>query len=218
MTMLNHQSIVLSVLAAATMEPMAEPHPAPETTASLLLRCRTGNESARDQLIRRFLPLLRRWAHGRLPPAGRDLALTDDLVQITLIRALDNIGRFEARHEGAFLAYLRRILLNQIRDELRRAGRRPRAHPPQGPEELLVEQRSPVESVVGLQALEAYEEALSELSVSDREAVLMRLEFGYSYKEIAESLGLASDNAARMRVSRAIAKVAGVIDVSKIKS
>ncbi len=29
------------------------------------------------------------------------------------------------RHEGAFLAYLRRIVLNAVRDELRRAGRRP---------------------------------------------------------------------------------------------
>ena len=50
---------------------------------------------------------------------------TDDLVQVAVLRALNKVGRFEPHREGAFLAYLRRILLNAVRDEIRRVARRP---------------------------------------------------------------------------------------------
>jgi len=97
----------------------------PEPTVALIRRIRDGDSVARDTLLKRYLPALRRWAHGRLPASARDLSDTDDLVQVTLMRALNNIDEFDARHTGSFLAYLRQILLNQVRDELRRQQRRP---------------------------------------------------------------------------------------------
>ena len=103
--------------------------PAPDrldSTATLLRRFRQGDLAARDAILARYAPALRRWAQGRLPARARGLVDTDDLVQITLLRALGRLKEFEPRREGAFLAYLRSILLNQIREELRRALRRPR--------------------------------------------------------------------------------------------
>ena len=97
----------------------------PEPTVALIRRIRDGDGGARDVLLKRYLPVLRRWAHGRLPASARDLSDTDDLVQVTLLRALKNIDEFDARHTGSFLAYLRQILLNHVRDELRRQQRRP---------------------------------------------------------------------------------------------
>src|SRR5262245_46623761 len=97
--------------------------PTPDSTAVLLHRVRAGDTEARERLVARHLPLLRGWAHRRLPPGARALADTEDLVQITFIRALKQVEAFEPRHEGAFLAYLRQILLNAIRDEIRRARR-----------------------------------------------------------------------------------------------
>ena len=76
-------------------------------------------------MVRRFLPPLQRWARGRLPARARDLTDTDDLVQVTFLRALDKVKGFELRGDGAFLAYLRRILHNLIRDHVRRSGRKP---------------------------------------------------------------------------------------------
>ena len=38
-----------------------------EPTVDVIRRIKSGDAGARDQLLRRFLPLLRRWAHGRLP-------------------------------------------------------------------------------------------------------------------------------------------------------
>jgi RNA polymerase sigma-70 factor (ECF subfamily) len=180
----------------------------PESTAVLLHRARGGDDDARERLAARFLPLLRRWAHGRLPPAARGALDTDDLVQVTLIKALAHIGTFEAEREGAFMAYLRRILLNHLRDELRRArpGR-------EGVEEELPDRApSVVEEAIGRQVMERYEEALQELEERPREAVILRLEFGYSHEEVAEAVGCPSANAARMLVSRALLRLAELLN------
>lgn len=169
-------------------------------------RARDGDDGARSALFARLYPRLRRWSHGRLPARARGLLDTDDLVQVSLVRALKHVGGFEPRHEGAFLAYLRRIVLNQIRDELRRVKRAPELH---GLEEGLADKApSVVEVAIGHDALERYECALAELSPDQREAVILRVELGYTYEEMAEALGRPSANAARLVVVRALARLA----------
>jgi RNA polymerase sigma-70 factor (ECF subfamily) len=182
--------------------------PSPESTAVLLVRAREGDADARERLAARFLPRLRRWAHGRLPPAARGALDTDDLVQVTLVKALDHVGTFEPQHEGAFMAYLRRILLNQLRDELRRA--RPGLE--LADERLADRAPSVVEEAIGRQVMERYEEALQALDERQREAVILRLEFGYSHEEVAEAVACPSGNAARMLVSRALLRLAELLD------
>ena len=177
-----------------------------ETTAELLGRLQQGDAAARESLITRYLPVLRRWAHGRLPSYARGLADTDDLVQVTFLRAVDHLPEFEARHEGAFLAYLRRILLNSIRDEIRSAMRRPRPEPLG--EDLPAGLPSPIELALGREVVEAYEAALATLPEAQQEAVILRVEFGFSYPEIAAALERPSANAVRMTVSRALVQLA----------
>ena len=58
---------------------------------------RAGDDQARSRLVTRYLAILRSWAHGRLPPRARSLADTEDLVQVTLMRALDGVKSFEPR-------------------------------------------------------------------------------------------------------------------------
>ena len=98
-----------------------------ETTVDLLARVRQGDRDALDRLIARCLPALRRWARGRLPAAARGVLDTQDLVQDTILSSLRHLDHFESRHEGALQAYLRQAVLNRIRDEARRFGRRPAA-------------------------------------------------------------------------------------------
>jgi RNA polymerase sigma-70 factor (ECF subfamily) len=180
-----------------------------QSTTVLLDRVRGGDDDAREELMRRMLPRVRRWAHGRLPRSARDLADTDDLVQLSLLRALEHVREFEPRHEGAFLAYLRRIVLNAVRDELRRAGRRPVRTDLGDP--LAQPGPSLVEQAIGRELVESYEAALATLPDEQREAVIMRIEFGYTYPEIAEALDKPSANAARMSVSRALLRLGEVI-------
>jgi len=201
------------------MEPTRPLDPSPEertsATAVLLNRARGGDVEAREELFERFIPVLRRWAHRRLPLHARDLNETSDLVQITLLRALNRIDEFEARGEGAFLAYLRRILLNVVREEIRRSARR-------GPHESLEETlaspyASLAEQVVGLEQMERYQRALETMSEEQQQAVLLRLEFGYTYEQIADAIGKPSPDAARMTVVRAIDQLAQMIDADHVR-
>jgi len=181
-----------------------------ESTASLLDHIRDGSLPARDRLVQRYLDPLRRWARGRLPVGLRDLTDTDDLVQVTLLRALDHVDGFEYRKDGAFVAYLRRILQNCIRDEVRRAGRRPQQA--ELPEEFPAAGPSPLEQAMGKEAIERYERALQELRPEQQEAVVLRMELGFTYPEIAAALGSPTPNAARMMVTRGLIRLAEVMD------
>lgn len=176
-----------------------------ESTTRLLARFQGGDTAARDQLVSRYLPILKRWARGRMPRFGRDLAETDDLVQITFLRALNNLERFESQRPGAFLAYLRTILLNNVREELRRHGRQPMRETlsDNQPDEASV-----VEQAIGTELLEDYEQALQTLKPQERQAVILRLEFGMTFPEIAAELDSPSANAVRMTITRAVAKLA----------
>jgi RNA polymerase sigma-70 factor (ECF subfamily) len=172
-----------------------------DSTIQLLERARAGDQTAVDTLFARYLPRLRRWASGRLPRWARDIADTHDLVQETLLQTFRRVETFEARGEGAFQAYLRQAMLNRIRNELRRFGRRPDAtsldaEKPDG-------QPSPLEAAIGREAMERYDAALMTLKPEDRELVIARLEMGYGYEELAAAFGRPSVAAARKAVQRA---------------
>jgi len=189
------------------------PPPALGATVALLARARSGDTLAREALFGRFLPIVRRWARQRLPQSARALADTDDLVQVTLMRALNRLEHFEQRREGAFLAYLRTILLNVVREEIRRARPDRRRLPLEEVAGAIASPaRSELEQLIGREILERYERGLEALDETQREAVLLRLEFGYSHAEIAEALGKSSPDAARMTVARALAALSEAID------
>lgn len=156
-------------------------------TAILLTRARDGDLVAREELFQRFIPILRQWAHRRLPVGARDLNETMDLVQITLLRALNRLDEFDARGEGAFLGYLRQILLNVVRDETRRAGRR--AVHETLDETLVAPSESVVERIIGAEEMECYQQSLDRLTGEQRQAVLLRIEFNYTYEQIAHVAG-----------------------------
>jgi RNA polymerase sigma factor (sigma-70 family) len=176
-----------------------------DSSARLLTLAQQGDREAVDQLVRRYQPRLQQWATGRLPHWARHLADTQDLVQETLIRAFRRIEHFESRGNGAFHAYLRQALLNRLREEIRRSGRRP----PQDPldEAQADEAPSPLEQAIGRQAIERYEGALDRLRPLEREAIVMRLELGCDFDEIAVALGKPNANAARSAVVRALRRL-----------
>lgn len=180
--------------------------PPQEATAILLQRAQDGDKAARNRLIGRFLPVLTQWAHHRLPNYARDLSETGDLVQITLMKALRGMNRFEHRREGAFMAWLRQIFINEVRDEMRRAGRKP--WKVEVPRDLSSVSPTPLAELLAQETFATYEAALMKLRPRTREAVILRLEFGYTYAEIAEAIDVTSDNAARMLVSRAVEQLA----------
>ena len=178
----------------------------PTGTLELLELYRGGNSTARDQLIERCLPPLRRWARGRLPQWARSAADTQDLVQDAVMRALPKLESFEARHPGALQSYLRQAVQNRIYDEVRKVGTRPTGD--ELPEDMPdTTTPSILEQLIGKQGFERYERALKTLKPADQDAIVARMELQQSYEEVAIALGKPNANAARMAVTRALARL-----------
>jgi RNA polymerase sigma factor (sigma-70 family) len=176
-----------------------------EATISLVHRARDGDAAALDELCRRYLPRLQRWASGRLPGYARSLLATDDLVQDALLQTVSHIGGLRAEREGAFQVYVRQILLNRIRDQVRRPQVvSATVELPESTDQA----PSPLEEVIGRDTLERYEQALARLRPEDREAVVARVEMASGYQELAGVLGKPSADAARMAVARALVRLA----------
>jgi RNA polymerase sigma factor (sigma-70 family) len=176
-----------------------------ETTIALLDRVKTGDAQALNLLVERSLPPLRRWARGRLPKWARGLDDTHDLVQDAVLKTLPRLSTFEARHPGALLAFLRQAVANRIIDEIRKAQRRPDMIPTADDEPDPAP--SPLEEAIGRQRFERYEAALQTLKAADREAIIARIELQQSYEEVAISLDKPTADAARVAVTRAVARL-----------
>jgi len=184
----------------------------PESSVELIRRAQAGESEALSVLLERYLPDLRRWAHGRLPAFARDMADTHDLVQDAMKRTVVNFDRFEYRGEGALRAYLHQAVVNLVLDHIRRAGRRP--HQVELDPRLSSHERSPLDRAISQQTFQRFETALASLSPEDQKAVRARLELGCSYDEVAVIAGKPSADAARVAVARAVKRIAHLMATS----
>ncbi len=196
-------------------EPKAEAPGPLSATTDLLQRARMGDQDALNDLFRRHLPPLRRWARGRLPQWTRDLRDTEDLVQETLTQTFRHVDNFQPRHDGALQAYLRQAVMNRIRDEVRRVARYPAPGGLDTHGSFVDPAASPLEQAIGHEALARYEGALERLRPEEREVIIARVELQQTYQEIAAAHGKASPDAARMAVSRALVRLAEEMDVER---
>jgi RNA polymerase sigma-70 factor (ECF subfamily) len=183
-----------------------------ESSFELIRRAQGGDNEALNSLLERYLPRLRRWASGRLPGYARDLGDTNDLIQEAAIGTFRNFQKFQQRGEGGLHAYLRSAVVNRITDEVRRAGRRPPLD--EISTALVAGETSPLEHAIGQEALGRYERALAQLGEVEREAVIARIELGFSYEEVAALVGKPSAGAARIAISRALDKLARLMAAS----
>src|SRR4030095_3281858 len=178
----------------------------PESTFRLIDLARAGDQAATERLFARHVKPLTRWASGRLPQWARDLADTEDLVQDALLQTFKRIEDFDTPRVGGLQAYLRQAVLNRIRDELRRKGRRPDTADLDGLE--IDAGLSPLEEAIGREAVDRYQRALQRLRADEREAIIARVEMDYSYEELAQVLGKPTPDAARKAAQRALIRLA----------
>lgn len=180
-----------------------------ESSIELIRLAQTGDRDAMDRLFARHLPVLRRWARGRLPQSARDLSDTHDLIQEAMQRTITNFDRFQYRGEGALHAYLHAAVVNLVTDHVRRTLRRPMREVLT--ERLVDRAQSPLDRAITHETFERFEAALGHLGPMDQQAVRARLELGCTYQEIAELTGRSSPDAARMAVARAVKTLAEIM-------
>ena len=184
--------------------------PSLETTGALLQRLRNGDEGAATRFVERYAPFLNRVGRGRLPAWARSVSDTADIVQDTLIRTLRRIPTFEPKGDAAMRAYLRQTLINRVRDEVRRAEVLGPMQPPST--DLPGDATSPLARAISQEELARYERGLGLLKASERDAIIGRLELGYSYEQLAGVLNRPTPEAARLAVRRALLRLAEVMD------
>jgi RNA polymerase sigma-70 factor (ECF subfamily) len=186
---------------------MAERQLSALTSLALLRLAQQGERDALDELFARYAPFLRRLAHGRMPHWARASAETADLVQDTLLHVFRRIDHFEPRGNGAMRAYLRQALHNRILNVRRDATRRPMAASLDD-FDVADDTPSPLDQFLSDEDRARYLRALDELRPEDRDAIVGRIELGYSYEQLSVVLGKPSADAARMVVRRAVVRLA----------
>lgn len=178
-------------------------------TIVLLAQAQDGDSSARDELYRRLIPRLEGFARGRVPSSLQSLTDTQEVVQDTVVRSLRHIETFKPQHEGALLHYLKKVLMNRIRDQARRGGR----EVPIGDDGSIKDtaEQSPVSKLVGEETLRHFAEALETLPGDQKTAVSLHVEMGYSLDELGEALDR-SKEAARKLLFRGLKSMAGKLE------
>lgn len=186
----------------------------PEYTRGLLQRAREGDRSAADELFGLHRERLRRALRPRLAPDLRPLLDEEDLLQATFEDSLAQLDRFEWRGKGAFLAWIVRIALNNLNDELRRGRLQSFRGSPQRPlDDALagLEQGSAVETpsqaAIRGEESELLERALDQLDELSRTLIVNRKILGQDYRSLAEDLGI-PESTARSKVSQAMNRMA----------
>jgi RNA polymerase sigma-70 factor (ECF subfamily) len=148
---------------------------------------------------------LRRWAHGRLPRGARNVSDTADVIQDAAVGVWRRLDGLRLDRPGDLDAYIRQAVQNRLHDEARRTRTRPESAPIDA--DLPDGSPSPLERTVRRELFERHSELLNQLSPQDREMLIARFEFGYSYEQIAALLSKPSAAAARMAVNRVLERL-----------
>jgi RNA polymerase sigma-70 factor, ECF subfamily len=183
--------------AVVTREPVP---PLPDQEAEWIRDAQAGDRSAFARLIERYWDRLYRWLYH----LTRDRHAAEDLTQETFLRALAAVKSF--RPGSNFRAWVFRIGHNNFVNQ-KRAEKRTK-HPL--PDDAAQELGSVESGLENREALEAVNRAVAELPVDFREALLLRVDEGLSFREVAKVLGT-TEETARWRVFKARQKLMKVL-------
>jgi len=166
----------------------------------LIVAAQQGDRSAFAQLVERYWDRLYCWLY-RLT---RDRHTAEDLVQESFLKAFAGLKRFQAGTN--FRAWLFRIAHNNYANQCRTSAHRRQALP----DDLPDSQQGPLDQVVSTELLQDLGRAIQRLPTEFRAALLLRVEEGLSFRQIAEVLDL-TEETARWRVFKARQKLLSLL-------
>ncbi len=152
---------------------------------ALVERAGQGNREAFDTLVARSRKELESLVASRLGGRLRGKLERDDLLQETVARALESIGRFEWQGEGSFRRWLFGIAENVTREAARKLRRGPdlEAFP-----DMPGTDSSPSKHVRRSERFERLQEAIRRLSPDHRRVILLVRIEGLTIREVAERM------------------------------
>lgn len=182
---------------------------------SALQQSRDGMTALLGQLLEAYRPYLLQIANSELDSDLKGKADGSDLVQQTFMEANKDIASFRGQSEAELIAWLRRILLNNLanfRRQYRSGGKRDvgREVPTNtgnssvvGVGELRTQDASPSSLTAAREQTERLGQAMARLSDDHRQAIEMRHQQNQSFAQIGSAMGRSSE-AARKLWARAI--------------
>ncbi len=167
-----------------------------DPTLILLRRAVDGDQEAWNRLYREHEDLMRRVLCNRIPPSLRRRFDTEDIMQSAFLELSQHGHDLELADARSLRAWLARVLMNKLRDRIRKIARASRAglhetrpptevveqHPDDGP--TLEELAQKAELMARM-----YERILA-LPPDDRDIVMSRFVDQRSWAEIADRTGL----------------------------
>jgi len=174
-------------------------HPAGDE-ADLVRAAQAGDRLAFAVLIERYWDRLYRW----LCRLTRDAAAAEDITQETFLKAFAAVNSFRAGSN--FRAWLFRIAHNNFVNQ-RRAARHIRRPPVP---EVAEDWKGPVGETISRENVRLIAEAVAKLPSDFRGALVLRVEEGLSFRDIAEVMGI-TEETARWRVFKARQKLMTVL-------
>jgi RNA polymerase sigma-70 factor (ECF subfamily) len=196
-----------------------------DTTAELVRRAKEGEVDALNELFARYHGLMVEVARRRLGPRLRLKEEPDDLAQTTFREATRDFKSYEYRGERSLLRWLIQILQNKIRDkaEFYAAGKRDASletalEMPLDPERDLAPRKEPASRDLSVtrqvqrdERFELLRSGLQQLTPEYRQAITLVFFEGLSLRQAGERMGGRSEDALRMMLRRAEAKLGEIL-------
>ena len=196
-----------------------------DATAKLVARAKSGDAAALNELFTRYHHMMVEIARRRIGPRLRLKEEPDDLAQTTFREAARDFPNYEYRGEPSLVRWFMQILQNKIRDkaEFYSAGKRdlsreraidtgpdasgekPRTSEPESQDLSVTMQVSRGENLSVLRT------AIEELSPEHRQAITLVFFEGRQLRDAGEVMGGKSEDAVRMMLRRAEARLGEIL-------
>ena len=191
-----------------------------QKTRELIILAKDGDKSALNQLYSVYAERVRWLVRFRMGKELRSKLESMDVVQETIVHALNGLDNFTYKNEGDFVRWLSKIAENELRGSLKKlhAGKRDIRKEVRlsnmgfstgigftgipGP----IRTTTPSVIMSRKEDLDKLEKAIDELKPEYRQAIILTKIDGLSYNEIGQRMGK-SDEAIRKLVSRAMAEL-----------
>lgn len=144
-----------------------------------------GNEIALERLIQRHKDKV----YTSIYCMVKDQYLAEDLFQETFIKAIDTLRAGKYNEEGKFAPWVMRIAYNLCIDHFRKLKRTPGVVTSEGDDifKYMKFEETPVEEHMAVEKFEGKLKEMIELLPEDqKEVVILRHFFNFSFKEVAE--------------------------------
>lgn len=163
-------------------------------------RAQAGDREAFTVLVERYWDRLYRWIYH----LTHHQHTAEDLAQEAFLKAYARLNTF--RVGSNFQAWIFRIAYNAFLNQRRVAARSRQ----QSPEDVATSEAGPEEQALSREAMQMLARAVGRLPGEFRAALLLRIEEGLSFREIAEILET-TEQTARWRVFKARQKLLSVL-------